>query len=175
MTWEDTTRIAKKSVVKDKTMYLPKNPVNRAEIRYTGGERSDADGGRCGKKSRQKTKSDRTTRGRKSRPKKCSDPPNSDGSNSDDDPDDRSERKKGRNPCCRTKDLRGVSRRGRDSDLVGSSGVSSAALSEGSNQLSGRKDFYSDDGERRQRTRLRNLSIMSPLNEVFSRGAEYRE
>lgn len=49
-----TNRIGKEAVVKKKTIYLPINPGNGADLRYNGDERSDTDEICRGKRYRQK-------------------------------------------------------------------------------------------------------------------------
>lgn len=89
-----TTRIGEEYVVKEKTVYLPIDPGSGAILKHTRKGRSDAHENRHEKRYPQRNKRDRKSGGGKSEAKKYSNPLDFDISDSDDDHDDKPERKK---------------------------------------------------------------------------------
>lgn len=91
---DGTNRIAEKTTVKEKTLYLSLDPANETNLDYTGDERSDIDKDCRGKGYFQIKKSDRKSRGKISEQNKHSDSSDLDESDSNDDRDDKLDRKK---------------------------------------------------------------------------------
>lgn len=93
--------------MKKKTMYLQIYHQNRADLRYTGVERSDTNNDLCGKTYCQKTKGSKKSHGRKPIRKEFSDTSDSDGSDFSGAHYDKPERKKGKIHCRKTKTAHG--------------------------------------------------------------------
>lgn len=126
---EEGKRIREKTVVQEKTKSLPINPGNEAEVRYTGNERSHADENRLRKRHCQNEKGNKKFRAGKFEQKKYSTPSGWDGSDCDDDRDQKQDWKKIRSRCRKTKKHQRVSERDRGFDQKGFSKESFAALS----------------------------------------------
>lgn len=115
----ETTRIAEKSVVKEKITYLPLDPGMRADLTYTGEERFDTDENNCGTGYCRKKRGNRNSRGGKSKQKKYVNSSDSDGSSSGDEYGSKPDWKKCQVHRRRTGDRPRVSQRERDTDLAG--------------------------------------------------------
>lgn len=99
------TLIVEEGVVRKRTTYLPIKSRSRTDIIYTGRERSDSDKDRRRKRYRRRKKRYRKLLDGCSTSKKCSDPSHLDGSESNDDRGDRSDRKRGHSHLRKTKNL----------------------------------------------------------------------